>query len=241
VNPWWQVDLGSVHDISNVKVWNRDDCCSERLTSLKLQTSNDNVKFYDVDELSGNSANVNEHSFERGFSGRYIRLTLSKSTADYLTLCEVEIFGRARQASDLISKGKSATQSSEYNPSPGRATNAVDGQTNQDYFASSCTHTELQVNPWWKVDLGSIHKIYAVKVWNRADCCGERLTSLKVQTSLNNLSFYDVDELKEAGTNGGVYTFPKTFVGRYVRLVLSKPTADYLTLCEVEIYGYPDE
>ena len=29
--PWWQVDLGSTNKIGLIKVYNRDDCCAERL------------------------------------------------------------------------------------------------------------------------------------------------------------------------------------------------------------------
>jgi hypothetical protein len=137
----------------------------------------------------------------------------------------------------LVLKGKSVSQSSEYAPGPGPANVAIDGNKEQNYFSSSCTHTDLQVNPWWKIDLGSEYDINLVKVWNRGDCCGERLTSLKLQASNDNVNFYDVDVLNGSTTNGGVYSFTRTFNGRYVRLILSKSTADYLTLCEVELYG----
>jgi hypothetical protein len=261
-NPWWKVDLGSNYYIYGLKVWNRADCCGERLTTLKVQTSNDNVNFYDVDDLKVAATNGGVYSFVNPFTGRYVRLMLGKPTADYLTICEVEIYGRPQNIGEIriyfiivhynsscasfysmfvlgavVSKGKSVSQSSEYAPSPGRANVAIDGNTQQNYFSSSCTHTDLQVNPWWKIDLGSEHDINLVKVWNRGDCCGERLTSLKLQASNDNVKFYDVDVLSGSTTNGGVYSFTRAFNGRYVRLTLSKSTADYLTLCEVELYG----
>ena len=44
--------------------------------------------------------------------------------------------------------GKKASQSSEYlGPYPGPANNALDGNTNGDYFSGSCTHTASKSFP----------------------------------------------------------------------------------------------
>ena len=50
---------------------------------------------------------------------------------------------------------------------------AVDGNSNNNAHAKSCTHTILEQSPWWVVDLGRNYTIDHVKVTNRGDCCGE--------------------------------------------------------------------
>ncbi len=40
-NPWGQVDLGANYALSEVRVTNRTDCCSERAGTLQVQLSTD--------------------------------------------------------------------------------------------------------------------------------------------------------------------------------------------------------
>lgn len=90
--------------------------------------------------------------------GRYVRI--SNARGPYLSLAEVEVHNQLR----VISKGKKATQSSDYSPSM-NASSAVDGNhqgDNPDLIA----HTKAD-NPWWEVDLGKDLSIHRVKIWNR--------------------------------------------------------------------------
>ena len=54
----------------------------------------------------------------------------------------------------------------------GQPRNAVDGDTNGNYFGHSCTHTRKKgtAYPWWAVDLGSARHIGTVHIYNRVDC-----------------------------------------------------------------------
>ena len=52
---------------------------------------------------------------------------------------------------------------------------ALDGATIGRFDRGSTTHTELQDDPWWQVDLGLSGPIQSVQIWNRTDCCSERL------------------------------------------------------------------
>ncbi|KAI8477942.1 hypothetical protein Bbelb_443250 [Branchiostoma belcheri] len=52
------------------------------------------------------------------------------------------------------------------------AERAVDGNTGTIlYPLKECTHTDLEYEPWWKVDLGDTYVISHVTVINRGDCC----------------------------------------------------------------------
>ena len=48
---WWQVDLGTMAAVGSVEVWNRTDCCPERL-------SNFNVMLLDANQATVASVNV---------------------------------------------------------------------------------------------------------------------------------------------------------------------------------------
>ena len=57
------------------------------------------------------------------------------------------------------------------------ADRAIDGDTNGNYWDGSVTHSrEGNTDPkWWHVDLGTSVVIDAIEIWNRTDCCSNRL------------------------------------------------------------------
>ncbi|MEO0473685.1 MAG: T9SS type A sorting domain-containing protein, partial [Bacteroidota bacterium] len=86
-----------------------------------------------------------------------------------------------------LALNKVASQSSNYNSSQGFADNAVDGNTNGQWGAGSVTHTAAgQSNAWWEVDLGATYPVGDIVIWNRTDCCSNRLGNFTV--SLENTS-----------------------------------------------------
>ena len=77
-----------------------------------------------------------------------------------------------------IALGKVATQSST--AFGGEANRAVDGNTNGIFNNSSVTHTKYENKPWWKIDLEGNYEIDNVKLFNRTDCCTDRLKNFSV-------------------------------------------------------------
>ena len=75
------------------------------------------------------------------------------------------------------------TQSSEWVNNPGPASVAVDGNTNGLYQNGSVTHTANEATPWWQVDLGASQSVGTVTLFNRTDCCSNRLTNFYVFVS----------------------------------------------------------
>jgi hypothetical protein len=112
--------------------------------------------------------------------GRYVRVQLAG--ANYLSLAEVRVLGTQGNAVSNVAQGKAATQSSLLSAA-GRASNAVDGNTNGDFMAGSVTHTDQELNAWWQVDLGTSATISSVEIWNRTDGAAERLTDYWVFVS----------------------------------------------------------
>ncbi len=99
VQPWWQVDLGSVEFISHINIYNRtDNCCAGRLSDFYVMISD---APFDSDELNQSlSQTVNSYyfgptfdgsmSFETGVNGRYVRIQLAGAD-NPLSLAEVEV------------------------------------------------------------------------------------------------------------------------------------------------------
>ncbi|ROL52947.1 Fucolectin-1 [Anabarilius grahami] len=125
-----------------------------------------------------------------------------------------------------------AVQSSTYNPQVD-AENAVDGNR------GSCTHTNVEFNPWWRVDLGNVYSIHKVTITNRQDCCKERLkgAQIRIGNSLDNKGNNNELATTLLTVLDGTETFSFESVnGRYVNIYLPG-NDEILTLCEVEVFA----
>jgi hypothetical protein len=49
----------------------------------------------------------------------------------------------------------------------------VDGDRHQSLRYKTCFHTLEEDNPWWRVDLAGIYVIFAIRLFNRLDCCSK--------------------------------------------------------------------
>jgi prepilin-type N-terminal cleavage/methylation domain-containing protein len=138
-----------------------------------------------------------------------------------------------------VSIGKPAYQISTY--SVDIPTKAVDGNTNTNYSAGSVTHTQSQTGSWWYVDLTQTYTLTSINIWNRGDCCSDRLSNFYVRTYANAADF-------AAGVASwtsyfpGIAQFPTTFTpplgvqARYVMVQLGGTNP--LSLTEVQVFGY---
>jgi len=148
-----------------------------------------------------------------------------------------------------IAKGKFATQSGDYNANS-HASLAVDGNVDGDVLNGSVSVTQLNTNAWLDIDLDSTENLDHIVLWNRTDCCGDRLQNYWIFISDKPFSATDTMEKiqKSKGVKairGGIAnpSFTTTAplgVGRYVRIQFdgSLRSADeaYLQLAEVEVY-----
>jgi allantoicase len=241
--PWWQVDLGSVQNLDSVKLWNRTDCCGDRLSNFYVLVSDTPFNSTDLMMTLG-QAGVSAYytpgqagpmlSVGVGRTGRYVRVQLAGT--NFLSLAEVEVMS----AVDLA-LGKSATQSSTLYTS---AAAAVDGNHDGNFGNASVTHTSNTFQPWWQVDLGVSQNLDTIRLWNRTDCCGDRLSNFYVlvsdqpfaSTDLNTtLMQSGVSSYYTAGQAGTMTAITVGRTGRYVRVQLSG--TNFLSLAEVEISG----
>lgn len=254
---YWTLDLGVVRDISVIKIWNRSDCCSERLRNFHVFVSDSPFNgitvaasqaqpgVFDnyIEGIAGATTNVSVNR-----TGRYVRIQLADtdatSTDNVLSLAEVEVF---TPSVNLALQGK-ASQSSTWNQSV--ASRAIDDNTGGNWHSEEVTHTDLGSQNYWDLDLGAIKSINSIKIWNRTDCCSNRLTNFHVFVSNNPFTgatvadskgqtgvfeYYNVDA---ASTTTNI---PVNRTGRYVRIQLENTDANsgdnVLSLAEVQVFG----
>ncbi|XP_034001625.1 fucolectin-like [Trematomus bernacchii] len=136
-------------------------------------------------------------------------------------------------------RGK-ATQSNRFEHAFGSAISAIDGNRDNKFHSGSCSHTDAESNPWWRVDLLEPYIVTSVIISNRGDCCSDRLQGAQVHIG---------NSLVNNGASNGVVgtisrvealttmTFTNRVEGRYVSVRIPG-NGKILTLCEVEVYGY---
>ncbi|XP_075117634.1 fucolectin-7-like [Leptodactylus fuscus] len=139
-----------------------------------------------------------------------------------------------------IARNGEASQISNFHSesNKGIAKLAINGEKNSNYMKGSCTHTKGDLPPWWQVNLKQIYKISNVVLTNRGDCCKERLMGAEVR--IGN-SPDNNNPVCGRVTDVSSLTLPfccNRMEGQYVSVVIpGRP--EYLTLCEVEVYGEP--
>ena len=147
---------------------------------------------------------------------------------------------------NLALKG-TATQSSTFAHTQAdyfSAERAIDGDLSGGESAGSLSHTAVQHQAWWEVDLGRVVDIDTIRLWNRNDCCSDELSNFHVMVATQP---FLTDDLALSRSQNGVTDFPTTGVagrqtdikiaeqGRYIRVQLEGGNA--LQLAEVQVFG----
>ncbi|HEX5709518.1 MAG TPA: PQQ-dependent sugar dehydrogenase [Pyrinomonadaceae bacterium] len=247
---WWEVDLGEVQSLAEIRLWNRTDCCGERLSDFYVLVSDVPFVSGDLDEVLRQPGVSSYHSpfvggrpslFTVNRTGRYVRVQLAG--ADYLSLAEVEVYGtQAPVQTANLALGKPTAQSST--GFGGVASRAVDGNPDGAWTRNSMSTTLADAQAWWEVDLGSSRQLDHVKIWNRTDCCGERLSDFHVLVSDAPFASHDlaatlaqpgVSNFHVAGQAARPTQVAVGRTGRYVRIQLAG--TNFLTLAEVEVWS----
>ncbi|WNJ90044.1 discoidin domain-containing protein [Bosea sp. 685] len=153
--------------------------------------------------------------------------------------------GQRSARSELVNLAlhRQATESSTLSGAQPAA--AVDGNIDGVFANGSTTHTGLQTGPWWEVDLGSSKSIHSIEIWNRIDCCGDRLRNFWVLASDTRLPAEasagetakrsDVNSMFRRGSTCQMTRVRAGFNARFVRIQLEG--TDYLSLAEVRVIG----
>jgi len=227
-NPWWRVDLMSIANITEVKIYNRQDCCQERILGVKVEILDVNGGLVDIREIENIDYPDNIIPFNfNGSKGRYIQLT-QDIEGQFLAFADIIVHGTTLidGLEDIalnhttFSSGSLAGYVESY---------AVDGLYGTLYHSST-------PSAWWQVDLQSVNEIAQVTIHNRDNCCQERLNGAIVEI-LDEMSNVVASEIVTINPNGNVdiavVPFPTDISGKYVRI----QGEDYLNFIQVDVYG----
>ena len=153
------------------------------------------------------------------------------------------ICGAAAQAATNVALLGTATQSSQYSSDfNSQASNAIDGNTDGDYYAGNVNHTHAGTGygvgngyEWWSVALDKSYSVGDIVVWNRTDCCTERLSDFTVslfnQGALVQSQVYSSSAL-------GTPSYASGFFGAIGdRVLVQLNHQDYLHLAEVQVFA----
>ncbi|HSH16031.1 MAG TPA: discoidin domain-containing protein, partial [Verrucomicrobiae bacterium] len=143
-NPWWQVDLGEVLPLAQVRVWNRSDQASsaERARSFRLLVSNDGREWRHVYQHNGQTFYgyrmpdrtplvVNLTNTE----GRFVRIQLPGTA--FLHLDEVEVID-PRGGNIALHKPADQSSLSQWSVAHGRNRRAVDWVSETRQVLQNC-------------------------------------------------------------------------------------------------------
>eukprot|EP00554_Chaetoceros_debilis_P000078 CAMPEP_0194095864 /NCGR_PEP_ID=MMETSP0149-20130528/57049_1 /TAXON_ID=122233 /ORGANISM="Chaetoceros debilis, Strain MM31A-1" /LENGTH=356 /DNA_ID=CAMNT_0038781825 /DNA_START=366 /DNA_END=1439 /DNA_ORIENTATION=- len=147
--------------------------------------------------------------------------------------CDVPVCGSQIN----VARSKSTFQSSSYNGPydelgdiPVGSNLAVDG--NWVEF----THTQEQVNPWWKLYLSHQYSIDKIAVYNR-DGFYSRLSGFRVEIFIFGVSVFQYNDPNVSALGLTIIDVPSGTVGNEVVVSIPGNTAKILSLGEVEVYG----
>ncbi|KAH9523238.1 hypothetical protein Btru_066180 [Bulinus truncatus] len=161
---------------------------------------------------------------------------LTVTGAGLKSLCSFYISGGRN-----IALKEEAAQSTVF-PHSGRgdALSAVDGSTNGEYNNGTCTHTlHEDISPSWTLTLSTAKVINRYILYNRGDCCQNRLQYFKLETfdAKNNVLWRYQDKRDILN----VYTVTSIMKDPVSKIKISATNRVdnwvVLTLCEVLVFG----
>ncbi|XP_056335997.1 uncharacterized protein si:ch1073-376c22.1 [Danio aesculapii] len=245
-SPWWRVSLAQTYRIAKISISTSAEGINGaeiRIGSSLEEDGNHNQLVARVFSVQPGKAQVFRF---RPVEGRFVNVILP-GVDRVLNLCEVEVFALTQDSnSELVNVAVSgrATQSSVR---PGSAAclslpqNAIDGNRQYDPSRGSCAQTDTESAPWWRLDLLRTHTITAVALTRGdQDVSGARVTigdSLQDEGRANTLCV-SVSFIPAGGT--GRFRCVSALRGRYVTVALAGENRT-LSLCEVEVFGGPDQ
>jgi hypothetical protein len=243
--PWLEIDLLDEYNITAITVYNRTDCCLERLANFTISVSDQPMEGNRNGELFAIEAGQvgQSKTYRDQKKGRYVKIQLQ--TNNYLHLAEVVVNGELVKSlpriNDNVALGKPARQSSifeGYTP----ANLANDGNTEGNFQLGSVSSTNVDLGAWWEIDLGEVHEVSEVVIYNRTDCCPERLNDFVIKYSerpMNNQGdgdiFYQEKSYPTIYRKYQASNEKGRVNARYIRVALNG--RNILSLAEVQVTG----
>ncbi len=181
---WWNVVLPANQTVDGIRIYNRSDCCGDRLNGAVVRAFDDAgmaSTVFTSAAISGSPGKI-DYVFPSPLSVRALDVTHHNQ---FLSLGEVQLFTKTNVVVPLGTNLRTVglpnlelSQSSIWGGNIFPASRAWDGST------TNFTHTAdgQTSNQWWKVNLGEAMRLQQVQLFNRGDgCCPERLQDITVE------------------------------------------------------------
>jgi hypothetical protein len=126
----------------------------------------------------------------------------------------------------------------------GAAAKGIDGIINGDYYnPAGIVHTNAGPQEWWQVQLNQSYTINGIDLYNRTDCCSERLNNFTVSifsggTQVFTQTYQSFTPTISAPNVSGMHIDVANLVGDRVKVQLNGQ--DYLQLAEVSVSAVPE-
>ena len=181
---WWNVVLASGLTADGIRIYNRTDCCGDRLNGAVVRAFSDaamSSTIYTSAAIAGSPGKI-DLLFPTPLSVLAVDVTHHNQ---FLHMGEVQLFTKTNVVIPLGTNLRtvglpnvSLSQSSTWGGGVFPASQAWDGNTgNFSHTADGQTS-----NQWWKVNLGEAMRLQQVQLFNRGDgCCPERLQDITVE------------------------------------------------------------
>lgn len=227
-------ELQGLYTISKIVVFNRRNCCQERLSGFQVDIigSGGTVFTFNHDPAQGSPGTVIFINVPADIIGDRVKLSLP-GKKDYINILEVEVHGdlSAEFNSTNVALNKPTLHSSIYSKdydSP----NAVDGNL------ESLFHTGNMENNWLRVNLEDLYAIREIIIFNRRNCCQERLRGYQLDIYKSGVPVYTYNH-EEPGYSPGLFVFvsiPEGVIGDEVKLSIPG-RSDYMNIQQLEVIG----
>lgn len=184
-----------------------------------------------------NIATVNQNGLVNALTSGSAIITATSSDGGFTTQCTVNVNESSANDQKINLIGLNAEQSSLYSNSV--ASLAIDGNNSGD-GSINVTHTLEEENAWWRVDLGATYDLTRIDIYNRTNCCNERLDGTKVY--IGSIDSYTTSDFQQVGNNlnGGLAVQQLDFAARGRYILVSQNDIQgtrILSIAELEAYG----
>ena len=107
-NPWWMVDLGEERLVTKVKLYNRNDCCKDRLQDVNIYLGGSTTDYTSNTEVASDIDVVVTLEVDIDATGRYLWVARPARTG--LTICEIQVWATANMALRNVMHGDNFVQ-----------------------------------------------------------------------------------------------------------------------------------
>lgn len=205
----WQVDLGAARAVDQINLFNRSDCCGERLTDFTVSVLDGADAVVWSQSFPGTAGASQTFSPTAGTIGNKVKVAFNSPTdPDALSLAEVQVIDLSTPAFANVALTGSASQFTEgYG---GAASRAIDGNTYSFFGGNSVTHTNDTVTTgspvFLEVALTQLHGINEVALFNRDDCCADRLSNFRLSIYNGATEVWGENYFVGSGSAGRIFS-----------------------------------